>query len=94
MMSSSVHLRVERFFTNGSNWATSIAGRFADGAFATRFCKVDLIIVSSASSPLTLNVAMITRMTFSLTAAFAMSVRRGIISYFLDEMSLHEAEKV
>lgn len=31
----------------------------------------------------TLNVAIITRMTFSFTAALAISVRRGIISYFL-----------
>ena len=36
-ISSSDHLRVARFLTNGSSCATSIAGRLADGAFVTRF---------------------------------------------------------
>ena len=36
-ISSSDHLRVARFFTNGRSWATNIAGRLADGAFVTRF---------------------------------------------------------
>ena len=36
-MSSSVHLRPDRFFENGKSCATSIAGRFACGALETRF---------------------------------------------------------
>lgn len=38
-MSSSDHLRVERFLENGRSCATSIAGRFSEGAFVIRFFK-------------------------------------------------------
>lgn len=44
-----------------------MAGRFAAGAFVTRPRKVETI----------------TRITFSLTAAWATSVKRGMMSYFL-----------
>ena len=36
-ISSSVHLREHKLLTKGSSCATSIEGRFCDGAFATRF---------------------------------------------------------
>ena len=44
-----------------------MAGKFAAGAFVTRPRKVETI----------------TRITFSLTAAWATSVKRGMMSYFL-----------
>ena len=44
-----------------------MAGKFAAGAFVTRPRKVETM----------------TRITFSFTAAWAASVRRGIMSYFL-----------
>lgn len=47
-ISSSLHLRVDRLLTNGNNFATSIAGRFAAGAFTTKF----YINVSSLFVPL------------------------------------------
>ena len=88
-MSSSVHFRVERFLTKGRSCATSIAGRLADGAFATRFCSsLTMLHVKadwegSKNQSLTRKVAITTRMTFSFTAALAISARRGIMSNFL-----------
>lgn len=45
-MSSSDHLRVERFLENGRSWATSIAGRFSEGAFVIKFFE-DMSIENS-----------------------------------------------
>lgn len=87
-ISSSVHFRVDKFLTKGNSCATSMAGRLAEGAFDTRFymgkCKLVYPDVARINSEVrTRNVAMTTRMTFSFTAALAMSVSRGITSYFL-----------
>lgn len=67
LISSSDHLRLARLCTNGRSLATSIAARFSAGALTTRFR----------------NVATTTRMTFSLTALRARSVRSGITLYLL-----------
>lgn len=82
-MSSSVHFRPQRLFAKGNSCATSIDGRFWDGAFVTRFWNLSTLWVVSRNDELTRNVATITRMTFSFIAFWATSVRSGMISYFL-----------
>lgn len=67
-MSSSDHLRVQRFLAKGKRCATSMAGRLAFGALVTRFWKDNSGKVMKVMEP-TRKVATITRITFSLTAA-------------------------
>lgn len=85
--SSSDHLRPQRFLAKGSSWATSIAGRFAEGAFVTRFYTRTWFSqrqILDREDRRTLKVATMTRMTFSFTASCAVSMRRGMTSYFLE----------
>jgi hypothetical protein len=85
-ISSSDHLRAARFFINGRSSATNIAGRLADGAFVTRFLSASKHKCEQAmrfQRKLTRRVAIMTRTIFSLAAAWAALMKRGMTSYFL-----------
>ena len=90
-ISSSENFLAQRFLANGRSWATSIAGRLADGALLMRFCEVRNLRIScwmpsrnwAKERDETRKVATTTRITFSFTAVCATPIRSGMMSYFL-----------